>query len=101
MTIPFKQIPSNLRTPFFFGEVDNSHANTAVLNQRALIIGQITASGTATPNIPIISQGVADAKVQGGQGSLLAQMTYAYRQNDTFGELWYLPVADAGGASAA
>lgn len=99
--IPFKNIPANLRTPFFFGEVDPSHANTAVLNQRALIIGQITATGTAVPNIPIISQGVADAKTQGGQGSILAQMTYTYRQNDTFGELWYLPLADDGSAVAA
>lgn len=101
MTIPFKNIPANLRTPFFFGEIDPSHANTATLNQRALLIGQITASGIATPNIPIISQGVADAKTQFGQGSILAQMTYTYRQNDTFGEVWNLPLADDGGGTAA
>ncbi|HBD37509.1 MAG TPA: phage tail protein, partial [Cupriavidus sp.] len=46
------------------------------------------------PNVPVISQGIADAKSQGGQGSMLAQMTYTYRQNDNFGEVWYLPLAD-------
>ncbi|MFS2103565.1 phage tail sheath subtilisin-like domain-containing protein [Ralstonia sp. Ralssp135] len=101
MTIPFKQIPQNLRVPLFYAEVDNSQANTATANQRALIIGQITSAGTATPNVPIISQGVADAKTQGGQGSMLAQMTYTYRQNDTFGEVWYLPLADDPAATAA
>src|SRR6185437_109440 len=101
MTIPFKQIPQNIRTPLFFAEVDPSHANTAQLNQRALIIGNITSSGIATPNVPIISQGVADAKQQGGQGSILAQMAFTYRQNDTFGELWYLPLADDPSAVAA
>lgn len=101
MPVPFKQVPSNIRVPLFYAEVDNSQANTASANQRALIIGQITASGAATPNVPVISQGVADAKVQGGQGSMLAQMTYTYRQNDTFGEVWYLPLADDGASVAA
>ncbi|ARK86043.1 phage tail sheath subtilisin-like domain-containing protein [Burkholderia pseudomallei] len=94
MTIGFKQIPSNLRVPLFYAEVDNSQANTANSNQRALIIGQITSAGTATPNVPVISQGISDAKTLGGQGSMLAQMTYTYRQNDNFGEVWYLPLAD-------
>jgi len=101
MTIPFKQIPSNLRVPLFYAEVDNSQANTATANQRALIIGQITSAGAATPNVPVISQGIADAKTQGGQGSMLAQMTYTYRQNDNFGEVWYLPLADDPAAVAA
>lgn len=94
MTIPFKNIPSNIRTPLFFAEVDPSHANTAQINQRALIIGQITGAGIATPDLPIISQGVADAKSQGGLGSMLARMVDAYRKNDQFGEVWYLPLAD-------
>lgn len=99
--IGFKQIPQNIRVPLFYAEVDNSQANTATANQRALIIGQITSAGTATPNTPVISQGVADAKTQGGQGSMLAQMTYTYRQNDNFGEAWYLPLADDPSAVAA
>jgi phage tail sheath gpL-like len=100
-TVPFKVIPANLRLPGAFFELDNSQANTAQANQRALIIGQITAAGIATPNVPIISGGVGDAATQGGANSMLANMVSAYRLNDSFGEVWYLPVADASGATAA
>lgn len=99
--VPFKVIPSGLRLPGSFFELDNSQANTAQSNQRALIIGQITASGIATPNVPVISGGVGDAALQGGASSILAAMTAAYRLNDSFGEVWYLPLADASGAVAA
>lgn len=97
----FKNIPSNLRVPLFYAEVDNSRANTAQQVQRTLIIGQITSAGIATPNVPIISQGAADAATQGGQDSMLALMTAAYRNVDTFGEVWYLPLSDDGSATAA
>jgi phage tail sheath gpL-like len=100
-TVPFKVIPSNLRLPGAFFELDNSQANTAQANQRALIIGQITASGIATPNVPIISGGKGDADTQGGASSMLANMVAAYRLNDSFGEVWYLPLADVAGAVAA
>ncbi len=101
MTVAFKNIPANIRVPLFYAEVDNSMANSGQINQRALIVGQITAAGTATPNIPVISQGPSDAKVAGGPGSMLALMTAAYRLNDTFGEVWYLPLADDPAATAA
>lgn len=99
--IPFKNIPSNIRVPLFYAEVDNSMANSGQASQRALIIGQITSAGTATPNVPVISQGVADAATVCGQDSMLALMVAAYRANDTFGEIWILPLADDGAATAA
>lgn len=104
MNIPFKNIPSNLRVPLFYAEVDNSQANSGQINQRALIIGQVTAAAIAAgtvPNVPVISQGAADAISVGGAGSMLALMTAAYRLNDTFGEVWYLPLADDAGGTAA
>ncbi|MBO9647360.1 MAG: phage tail sheath subtilisin-like domain-containing protein [Variovorax sp.] len=101
MTLPFKNIPANLRVPLFYAEVDNSLANTATLNQRTLIIGQITSAATGTPNVPVISQGVADAAAVGGPGSMLHLMTQMYRANDNFGEVWYLPLADDAAAVAA
>lgn len=100
-TVPFKVIPSNLRLPGAYFELDNSQANTSQQTQRALIIGQILSTGIATPNVPIISGGVGDAQLQGGAGSMLHLMTQTYRLNDAFGEVWYLPLADAGGAVAA
>jgi phage tail sheath gpL-like len=99
--IPFRNIPATLRLPGSYFELDNSQANTAQANQRALIIGQITAAGIAVPNVPIISGGVGDANTQGGASSQLANMLAAYRLNDSFGEVWYLPLADAAGAVAA
>lgn len=102
MTISFNNIPASLRVPLFYAEIDPSMANTgAGGNQRTLIIGQITASGIAAPNAPILSQGVADAVKQGGPGSMLALMVDKYRQNDLVGEVWLLPVSDAGGGTAA
>jgi len=99
--IPFKTIPANLRVPLFYAEVDNSRANSGAQTMRTLIVGQITTAGTATPNVPVISQGAADAVTAGGPGSMLALMTAAYRKADTFGEVWYLPLADAEAAVAA
>jgi phage tail sheath gpL-like len=99
--IPFKNIPNALRVPLFFAEVDNSQANTAETIQRALVIGQITSSGTATVGVPVISQGVSDAKALGGPGSMLALMVAAYRAADPNGELWLLPLADANSSVAA
>ncbi len=101
MTIPFQNIPQGIRVPLFYAEVSSAAANTALFNQRALIIGQITAAGKAAPNVPVISQGVADAQVAGGANSMLALMTAAYRANDTYGEVWYLPVSDDPSAVAA
>jgi phage tail sheath gpL-like len=101
MTISFKNIPANLRTPGFFAEIDASQANTASQQQRALIIGQVTSSGTLAPNVPVLSASAAEARVAGGAGSILALMVAAYRANDVFGEVWYLPVADDGAAAAA
>ncbi|MBD1412858.1 MULTISPECIES: phage tail sheath subtilisin-like domain-containing protein [unclassified Burkholderia] len=99
--VSFPNIPSNLRVPLFYADLDNSKANTGQSTQRALIIGQISATGTGVPNVPVLSQGVADAKAVGGPGSMLALMTAAYRASDNFGELWYLPLADDPTAVAA
>lgn len=101
MTIPFKQIPGNLRVPLFSVETDNSQANSAQNVQRGLIIGQITAAGNAVVNVPVQSQGLSDAALVGGPGSMLHLETLMYRQNDPFGEVWYLPLADDPAATAA
>ncbi|MGS1071720.1 phage tail sheath subtilisin-like domain-containing protein [Burkholderia glumae] len=100
-TIPFRVIPQNYRLPGAIFELDNSQANTGATTQRVLVIGQITAAGNATPNVPLICGGIGDAQAAGGANSMLANMIEVYRLNDKFGEAWMLPVADAAGASAA
>jgi phage tail sheath gpL-like len=101
MPVNFHQIPSNERVPLFYAEIDPSHANTGAATIRALMIGQMLAAGAAAADTPEISQGAADARTRYGQGSILAAMIDTYRKNDAFGEVWALPVADAGGATAA
>lgn len=99
--VPFANIPSNLRVPLFYAEVDNSQANTGQQTQRALLIGQMQASGTAAANTPVICSSPAEAATLAGQGSMLAAMAAAYQASDAFGEVWLLPLADAVGAVAA
>ena len=94
MTVPFSRVPSNLRTPLFYVEFDNSMANTATATQRTLLIGQMLSSGSAVPNIPVkvsSPNGVGDLS---GQGSQLHGMMTAYQKNDTAAEVWILPLAD-------
>ncbi|MBX6382080.1 MAG: phage tail sheath subtilisin-like domain-containing protein [Microbispora sp.] len=101
MAISFSQIPSNLRVPLFYAELDNSQANTGTFTQRALIVGQMTSAGTLTPNTPALLQGIGWAKSNAGQGSQLALMAEWYRKRDPFGEVYLLPLADEAGATAA
>ena len=101
MSIPFNNTPSNLRVPLYYAEVDNSQANQGSQNQRTLIVGQITASGTGIVGVPVLGQGVVDAQNKGGLGSMLALMTSAYVSSDSFGEIWFLPLADAAASVAA
>lgn len=102
MTINFRYFPAGtIRVPGFYAEFDPTLANAAQRNQRALIIGQMRSAGTATANVPVISSGVGDAETEFGIGSQIASMIAAYRKIDPFGEVWMLPVADAGGAVSA
>lgn len=101
MTIPFKNIPANIRAPLFYAELDASRANTSADAQRTLIIGQMTSAGGAVPNVPIQSLSAADAKTAGGPGSVLAIMASVYRDNDSLGEVWLLPLSDDPTATAA
>jgi phage tail sheath gpL-like len=108
--ISFSNIPENLRVPLFFAELNNSQANTLQSGQkRALLIGQMTSAGAGVANVPVLAQGgtpdgngqMADAVTLAGAGSMLALMAGKYRLNDSFGEVWYLPLADDGAAVAA
>ncbi|EPD8201619.1 phage tail sheath subtilisin-like domain-containing protein [Yersinia enterocolitica] len=94
MTIPFTHIPSNLRTPLFFAEFDNSQANTATTTQRTLIIGQMLNSGTLPADMPVLVSSVDTVAGQCGAGSMLHGQMAAYLANDTAGEVYVLPLAD-------
>ena len=99
--VSFNTIPANLRLPLFFAEIDNSQASFFQQQQRALLIGQKLAAGSAAADEPVQVSSEAMAKDLFGQGSMLAAMMRLYRANDSFGEVWCLPVDDDGAAAAA
>lgn len=101
MAVSFNNIPSNIRVPLFYAEVDNSRAGYFQQNSRTLIIGQKLSAGTATANVPVFCSSQDQAKLLGGVGSMLERMVGAYRANDVFGEVWVLPLADNGAGTAA
>ena len=99
--IPFVNIPEGLRVPLFYAEVDNSQANSATAVQRGLIVAQMLATGTATPDVPVLSGGSRIDTAAFGLGSMALAMINEWRLNDQAGELWVLPVADPSAAVAA
>lgn len=101
-SLAFKYFPwQDPRPSGVNAEFDPSQANTATQNARALLIGQITSSGTATPNVAV--QAYSQTQVNGlcGLNSMLALKYAAYRLMDPFGEVWLGPLADASGGTAA
>lgn len=101
MPISFNNIPTNVRVPLFYAEMDNSAANQFSEQKKALLIGQKLSTGTATADTPYLVSSVDMAKGLFGPGSMLARMMAKYRQQDAFGEVWCIPVADSGTGVAA
>lgn len=103
MTVPFSYIPSGngVRVPLFYAEMDNSQASYFSQPVRSLLIGQKLAAGSALVNVPVIVSTTAQAISLFGRGSMLARMHAIYRMSDPTGEVWCLPVADAGSGVAA
>lgn len=99
--VSFNYIPTNVRVPLFYAEMDNSAAGYFSQNKRTLLIGQKLAAGTAVVNTPMLVSTTDSAKALFGAGSMLARMHAAYRQQDLFGEVWCIAVADAGAGVAA
>ena len=100
MPISFNYVPSGIRVPLFYAEVDASAASsTAGTNQTALL-GQMTSEGTATVGEPVLVTTASKAKTLFGRGSQLARMVEAYRLNDPAGVLYAVPLAEPSGAAA-
>jgi phage tail sheath gpL-like len=85
----------------YWVEVDPSKAGLWSLNQPALLVGIMTATGIALPDIAIPIGSQAQADLQFGQGSHLANMFKAFFNNNFANEVWGLPVAAASGGTAA
>jgi phage tail sheath gpL-like len=94
MAVQFNSIPSNLRVPLFYAEI-NAGQSPYEGPSRTLLIGQMGSDGSATASTPVILSG--DPQPQMGVGSMLSEMAIWARQNNPFGEIWMLPLADPAG----
>lgn len=101
MSVGFSTIPNDLRVPLFYAEVDNSAANSAEAALRRLIVAQVNdeLDPLELGELVLVSS-LAQAKLIGGQGSMLAAMYETLRRSDPMGEVWVLPVAGGAGAAA-
>ena len=95
MPISFANIPSNIKVPLYWVEVDPSMAGLPTLNLRGLLVGCMNSDGVALPDVPIAIGSVAAAEHQFGIGSELALMFRTFFQNNFANEVWGLPVAEA------
>ena len=99
--VGFHNFPASTWRPSgSFVEFDPSQANTAIQQQRALLIGQITASGTTASNVPVLAYNQAQVNALAGNNSMLALMYAAYRAQDAYGEVWLAPLSDNAGGAA-
>lgn len=102
MSIDFNQIPSNIRSPLAYIEVNASNQNSnQPTNKRILVIGQRLSTGTVSANVPTLIASYSQAVSSFGQGSILANMFKTLFDNNQFTEKWCLPLDDDAGGTAA
>jgi phage tail sheath gpL-like len=101
MPVSFNSLPSTLRLPLFWGELDPSRAGTGTPYGRALVMG-IRGSGAAPLLVPRRVASKVQALEAAGRGSQGADMlAKGWLVNNTFDEVWYLPLAEPSGGTAA
>lgn len=101
MAVSFNTIPTALRTPLVYIEVDGSKAGTRVNNLYPLIIGQMLSTGTQSALTPIAVTSAEQARSYFGTGSNVAEMVETFRKNDDFTALYVMGVDDNGAGTAA
>lgn len=97
MSVSFNNIPSDIRVPLFYAEVDNSQANSATSSMPRLIVAQVNDDSIAEEvgKLTLVSSYGQAVRI-GGHGSMLVQMYDTWRRIDPAGEVWCLPTKGAG-----
>ncbi|MDO8421565.1 MAG: phage tail sheath C-terminal domain-containing protein [Parvibaculum sp.] len=103
MAVSFPNIPSGgaLRVPLFYADVSNAAAFTYQPGYRALLIGQMLAAGTADALAMVSCNSADQARTLFGQGSQLARMVKAFRDNDALTEIMCIALDDDGSGADA
>lgn len=98
MSISFNQIPSNIRVPGAYIEIDNSRAITGLsqLETRILVIGQRLTAGTVAEGVPTLVSSKSQAIEYFGRGSMLANMFDTLFDNNPYTEKWAVALDDNG-----
>ena len=92
--ISYSSIPSALRYPGVYVEVDGSRAGLGGDLPAVLLVGQKLATGTAASGEVTPVSSVQDAVNKAGAGSMLAQMVTRYRAIDPTLDIYMLPYTD-------
>lgn len=101
MSVSFDYIPSALRYPGAYIEVDGSAAGLSGGIGSVLLVGLKLSTGTAPVGEVTLIASVQDAKTKFGEGSMLHKMAERYRAIDQSLDLWALPYTQNAGAVAA
>lgn len=100
--ISFNEVPSNIRVPGAYVEIDSSRANNNTqLDSRILVMGQRLSTGTVLANVPTLITSYKQAVISFGQGSMLANMARVLFNNNSFTEKWFIALDDNGAGVAA
>lgn len=95
MAITFNNIPTTVRTPGVYVEIDNSRALQGLVANphKALIIGQRTSSGTVDCDVlmAITRDNLADGYF--GVGSVTARMCNIFKRNNPYTELYAMAIS--------
>lgn len=99
--VSFNTIPSNVRKPLFYIEIDGSLAGTYSQNHRILLIGNRLSGGSVDALTPERISSTAQATAYFGPGSVLALMAETAFANNDSSEIWAVAVDDNEASTAA
>lgn len=94
MPVSFNHIPSTLRLPLFWAEVDPSKAGIFQNYGRILVVGHKLSAGSAANDVAVQVGSADSARSLVGRGSMLDRMLVSLRLNNAFDDVWLLPVAE-------
>ena len=99
MSITFNNVPTTLRTPGVYVEIDNSRALKGLIQNphKVLIVGQQTSGGGSAAKLAlkqIWNENTAAGYF--GNGSLLDRMCRAFKKNNPNTEVWAIALSEAG-----
>jgi phage tail sheath gpL-like len=100
MAISFRNIPSNLRVPLAYFELDNTMAGSYTALQTALLLGSVAAGMPLAPNTPTLVISADHASQLAGVGSAFHRQCMRWFQNNASVPLYLLAEEEDAGYTA-